>query len=119
LTCALPAVVSYFGPDPNTAWAIITAHEEELQKTLLTYLKSREDAIVYGEQNHSSAVRVPVVTFNLKGKTARSVVEEIQKSGTVAIRWGHFYAKTLIDDVLKLGDDGAIRVSMVHYNTGI
>jgi len=32
-------------------------------------------------------------------------------------RWGHFYSKRLVDEVLKLKGDGVVRVSMVHYNT--
>lgn len=37
----------------------------------------------------------------------------------VGIRWGHFYAYSLVDDLSpKLDvDDGVVRISLVHYNT--
>jgi selenocysteine lyase/cysteine desulfurase len=37
----------------------------------------------------------------------------------VGIRYGHFYAFTLVDDLNpKINtDDGVVRISLVHYNT--
>lgn len=37
----------------------------------------------------------------------------------VGIRWGHFYAYTLVDDLSPKLDvnDGVVRISLVHYNT--
>ncbi len=37
----------------------------------------------------------------------------------VGIRYGHFYAYTLVDELVpKLDiDDGVVRISLVHYNT--
>jgi len=37
----------------------------------------------------------------------------------VGIRYGHFYAYTLVDELSpKLDiDDGVVRISLVHYNT--
>jgi len=37
----------------------------------------------------------------------------------VGIRWGHFYAYTLVDELSPKVDtnDGVVRISLVHYNT--
>ena len=37
----------------------------------------------------------------------------------VGIRYGHFYAYTLVDDLQPQLDieDGIVRISLVHYNT--
>jgi selenocysteine lyase/cysteine desulfurase len=37
----------------------------------------------------------------------------------IGIRYGHFYAYSLVDDLQpKLDpDDGVVRISLVHYNT--
>ncbi len=73
---------------------------------------------MHGETSDSSALRVPVVSFSVKGRGSRSIVEEVEKSSEFGIRWGHFYSKRMVDEVLGLREDGVVRVSMVHYNTG-
>jgi selenocysteine lyase/cysteine desulfurase len=37
----------------------------------------------------------------------------------IGIRWGHFYAYTLVDEFTPKLDteDGVVRISLVHYNT--
>jgi len=35
----------------------------------------------------------------------------------IGIRWGHFYAYTLVDELKLDVDDGVVRISLVHYNT--
>lgn len=39
--------------------------------------------------------------------------------GQIGIRWGHFYAFTLVDSLQPKLDvnDGVVRISLVHYNT--
>jgi len=43
-------------------------------------------------------------------------VDELSKE-EMGIRWGGFYSVRLLEEVLGLGKDGVVRVSMVHYNT--
>ena len=45
-------------------------------------------------------------------------MEEVEKCSEFGIRWGHFYSKRMVDNLLGLREDGIVRVSMVHYNTG-
>lgn len=67
-------------------------------------------------------MRLPVISFSVKDRSSKEVVEGLEAMSNFGCRWGHFYSKRLVDEVLGLGEekggDGVIRVSMVHYNTG-
>ncbi|KAI4131358.1 MAG: hypothetical protein LQ338_001243 [Usnochroma carphineum] len=119
LVATIPSILAYFGPDRKKTWSAITAHEQRLQEILLDYLTKREDVTVYGERSADSELRVPVVSFSVKGKSSKAVVEKVDGCSDFGIRWGHFYSKRMVDDLLGLKTDGVIRVSMVHYNTGM
>jgi len=58
-----------------------------------------------------------MVSFLIKGRNSQEVVETVEKKSDFGFRWGHFNSKTLVEEVLACGEDGVIRVSMVHYNT--
>ena len=118
LVASIPSIVAYFGPDRKQTWEAMSLHEQKIQSILLKYLNSRDDITVHGETSDSSALRVPVVSFSVKGRSSRGIVEEIDKRSDFGIRWGHFYSKRMVDDLLGLKVDGVVRVSMVHYNTG-
>ncbi|KAI9048105.1 hypothetical protein LZ554_007901 [Drepanopeziza brunnea f. sp. 'monogermtubi'] len=120
LTASVPAVLEYFGPEPAASWAKIEKHEELLQGTLLEYLNSRPDVTVMGEKDKDTKKRVSTISFVVKGKKSRDVVEAVDAltNGEVGIRWGTFYSVRLADEILGLSQvDGVVRVSMVHYNT--
>lgn len=118
LTSSIPAVLSYFGSNPSKSWAAIEKHEEELQSTLLAYLNARSDVTIYGESDANPKKRVSTVSFVVKGKKSRDIVEAVDtlSDGEMGIRWGAFYSNRLLE-FLGLGKDGVVRVSMVHYNT--
>lgn len=119
LVAALPDIVAYFGPDKSATWEAIAAHEEGLQGALLAYLRRREDVTIHGERSADRGLRVPVVSFTVRGKSSKAIVEGIESRSNFGCRWGHFYSKRMVDDLLGLGGcDGVVRVSMVHYNTG-
>ena len=119
LVAAIPSIVSYFGPDKSETWAAIASHEEKLQEGLLSYLRKREDVTIHGERSANKDLRVPVISFTVHGRSSRDIVEGIERRSNFGCRWGHFYSKRMVDDLLGLeGCDGVVRVSMVHYNTG-
>ena len=118
LTASIPKVVSYLGPDPAATWAQIAAHEEKLQRIILEYLNSNKDIVVYGERDASREKRVPVISFGVRGRSAKEVVEKVQARSAFGFKSGHFYSKRLLDEVLALDEEGVLRVSLVHYNTG-
>ena len=120
LVAAIPTLLAYFGPHASSRrkmWAAIAAHEEKLQAILLDYLNKREDVAVYGERSADQALRVPVVSFSVRGRSSREVAEQVDTYSDFGKRWGHFYSKRLLDEVLGLGEEAVVRVSMVHYNT--
>ncbi|KAH6854595.1 pyridoxal phosphate-dependent transferase [Chaetomium sp. MPI-CAGE-AT-0009] len=120
LVHALPAVGSYLA---GSRWAAAAAHERGLQKVLLEWLVARgEEVTVYGERgagDEEGDVRVPTVSFTVRGWGSRALVErvEAESKGLVGFRWGAFYSERLVGEVLGLGGEGVVRVSMVHYNT--
>lgn len=113
-TQALPKVVEYLEGSSEA----IVEHEGKLQKILLDYLISRSDVEVHGSRSADSSVRVPTISFTVKGANSKAIVEEIEKNTPFGLRHGHFYSKRLCDEILGLGPEAVVRVSMVHYNTG-
>ncbi|KAK4693209.1 hypothetical protein P7C71_g4146, partial [Lecanoromycetidae sp. Uapishka_2] len=118
LVAAIPQIVEYFGPDKSKTWQAIAEHEQKLQDILLGYLRKKEDVTIWGEESADKAKRVPVVSFTVKAKSSKAVVEAIESKSNFGCRWGHFYSKRMVDDLFGLEQqNGVIRVSMVHYNT--
>jgi selenocysteine lyase/cysteine desulfurase len=119
LTASIPSVISYFGPDSSVSWAAIEKHEFGLQSTLLAYLNARTDVTICGEKDPDTKKRVSTISFVVEGKNSRDIVEKVDEisKGEMGIRWGGFYSNRLVEEVLGLGKDGVVRVSMVHYNT--
>ena len=74
---------------------------------------------IYGKREADAGLRVPVISFAVEGKGSRAIVEGIEKRSDYGCRWGHFYSKRLVEEFLGLGDEGVVRVSLVHYNTGM
>ncbi|KAH7112812.1 pyridoxal phosphate-dependent transferase [Dendryphion nanum] len=114
---SLPSIVTYLGGDnPKPVFEAIAIHESKLQKILLDFLNPRDDVTVHGSSSADEKVRVPTISFTVKGRNSREIVEQAGSS-RFGFRWGHFYSKRLCDEVLGLGSEGVVRVSMVHYNT--
>lgn len=64
--------------------------------------------------------RVPVISWKVQGRSSREIVEAIDKKSNYGCRWGGFYSNRLIEDVLGLDpNDGIVRLSALHYNTGM
>ncbi|KAJ9298933.1 hypothetical protein DTO271G3_3175 [Paecilomyces variotii] len=119
LTQSLPCVVEYFGSDIKTKWGQIAAYEEQLQEILLSYLRSNPRITIYGEPSANKDLRVPVVSFTVKGMKSKAVVDEVEKRSNFGFRNGHMYSHRLLQEIMHLEDveDGVVRVSMMHYNT--
>ena len=74
-------------------------------------------ATVYGvaekERIHE---RVPTLCFNLPNIPPARVVEELSKRD-IGIRDGHMYTPRLMKRLGLTKESGAVRASLVHYNT--
>ncbi|HEV7254128.1 MAG TPA: cysteine desulfurase-like protein [Mesorhizobium sp.] len=94
----------------------IRQYELELSRAMLRQLTSC-GAMVYGisEEAHLEQ-RVPTFLFNIKGLRPRAVVEQMAER-EIGIRDGHMYAPRLMNRLGLSLDSGAVRVSLVHYNT--
>lgn len=115
LVQSLPVVTSYLS---NQGWPNLVKHEEMIQEVLLKYLRGKPEVYtIQGVPECDVAKRVPVISFTVKGRSSREVVENIEGKTEFGFRWGHFYSKRLLDDVLHLGEEGVVRVSLAHYNT--
>jgi len=111
--------------DLRASWDAIAQQENTLVTRLLRYLtdpKQRARGVrVVGDES-ISPMRAPTISFVVVGERAiksKDIVRVFDQKGGVGIRYGHFYAYTLVDELTpKLEtDDGAVRISLVHYNT--
>lgn len=102
--------------DVAVATAAIRAYEQTLSLEMLRILRDA-GADVYGvREDRFVAQRVPTFCFNLPGVLPQAVTDAAIRAD-LGIRDGHLYAPRLMKR-LGLGlDTGAVRVSLVHYNT--
>jgi selenocysteine lyase/cysteine desulfurase len=74
-------------------------------------------AFVYGiQEERRIGERVPTMCFNLP-KTAPAKVSEIMASAGIGVRDGHMYSPRLMRRLGLKQETGAVRSSLVHYNT--
>ncbi len=105
-----------FRNSAKIAYNIIAQHEETLSSRMLDFLNSKPNVRVIGKTSPNHSVRVPTFSFVVKNRKSSDFPPEVDKH-KIAIRFGDFYARRLIDDLGLSKQDGVIRVSMVHYNT--
>lgn len=122
---AIPPYIKSLAPEGTleAGFAAIAAHEQVLVEKLLEYLKGKFDrgVRIVGEEG-SGPDRAPTISFVVVGQKAipsKEVVKVFDQKGGIGIRWGHFYAYTLVDELKPKLDvsDGVVRISLVHYNT--
>lgn len=100
----------------RTAMEAIAVYERTLSAELLNAVQSIEGAVVHGITDPDRlAERLPTVCFTVAGRSASAVAEGLAARG-VGARSGHMYAPRLMQR-LALMPGGAVRVSLVHYNT--
>jgi cysteine desulfurase family protein (TIGR01976 family) len=98
------------------AMEAIRSYEETLSLEVLKVLEDCE-AAVYGVNGRSRVnQRVPTILFNIEGTSPAVIAEELATSG-FGVRDGHMYSPRLMKHLGLSPDSGAVRVSLVHYNT--
>lgn len=96
--------------------AAIRAYELDLARAMLKELKE-SGATIYGVSDETRIEeRVPTFCFNIPNLSPQSVVEKMSDR-QIGIRDGHMYAPRLMKRLNLSMDSGAIRASLVHYNT--
>jgi cysteine desulfurase family protein (TIGR01976 family) len=100
----------------TAAMGAIRDYEALLSREMLQVLR-RNGATVYGiaDEDHVSG-RVPTFCFNRDGLTPQSIAEAMARA-EIGIRDGHLYAPRLMARLGLAMDSGAVRASLVHYNT--
>jgi selenocysteine lyase/cysteine desulfurase len=102
--------------DTRAAMKAIGAYEQSLSLELLRMLKDSK-AQIYGiDAEARISERVPTVCFNIPGVLPQDVTEAAAQAG-IGIRDGHMYAPRLMKRLGLATQTGAVRVSLVHYNT--
>jgi cysteine desulfurase family protein (TIGR01976 family) len=98
------------------AMTAIQEYESFLSKEMLRVLK-KSGATIYGvSDDHRLADRVPTLCFNLPNVSPATVTETMARAG-IGIRDGHMYSPRLMRRLGLSTDSGAVRASLVHYNT--
>jgi cysteine desulfurase family protein (TIGR01976 family) len=126
----MSAVVDYFeelggGVDPMakpgrervaSAMQAIEAYERTLSTAMVSALR-KADAVIYGVKDLDRIQdRVPTFCFNLPGVHPARVAEAMA-AADIGVRDGHMYAPRLMERLGLSMDSGAVRASLVHYNT--
>ncbi len=100
----------------RAAMDAIAEYERTLSAELLDAVQSIDGAIVHGVTDRRQlADRVPTVCFSVEGLEASAIAERLAGQG-VGARSGHMYSPRLMER-FHLMPGGAVRVSLVHYNT--
>lgn len=98
------------------AFQLITAQEDALTDRLLAWLSARNDCRIIGEAFNRDSTRVPTIAFKFDGVDAGAVARAMDDHG-IAMRFGDFHSRRLVEHLGEDGNGGVLRVSMVHYNT--
>ena len=96
------------------AMEAIRRYEMTLSDCMLQGLEKIPSVRVYGLRNPSD--RTPTFCFTVEGVPPAKVCENFGRLG-YALRHGHLYCPRLIKRMGLSEDAGAIRASLVHYNT--
>ncbi|MET3901082.1 cysteine desulfurase family protein (TIGR01976 family) [Devosia sp. UYZn731] len=128
LSCGAAGIVDYLielGGKSNSAgssrarivsaFADIGVHERQIGERLLSYLRSRNDCRIIG-RDAAGEGRVPTISFTINGRDSGEIAKSIDPF-KVAVRFGDFHARRLAENLDLMGSNGAVRVSMAHYNT--
>lgn len=98
------------------ALTAIRAYEASLSRELISVLE-KCGATIYGiREERGLNQRVPTVCFNLQSIPPARVTEAMASAG-IGIRDGHMYTPRLMNKLGLKTETGAVRVSLVHYNT--
>jgi cysteine desulfurase family protein (TIGR01976 family) len=98
------------------AYGAITAQENLLVDRLLTYLRGRNDCRIIGHAANRDGTRIPTISFVFDGRDSAEICKAMD-AHRIAIRFGDFHSRRLVEYLDLTENNGMVRVSMVHYNT--
>lgn len=98
------------------AMAEIHGYEQRLTFEMLDVLNSRHAAVYGITDKNGIHQRVPTLCFNLPNIAPARITEELARRN-IGVRDGHMYAPRLMKRLGLAAQNGAVRASLVHYNT--
>src|SRR5579864_2595427 len=102
--------------DCRAAMTGIRAYEQSLSREMIRVLRE-SGATIYGvSAEEELPQRVPTFCFNLPRIAPGAVTEAAARAG-IAIRDGHMYSPRIMKRAGISLETGAVRASLVHYNT--
>ena len=117
----MDAVADHHGmkgkPVPERAATVrdlFRAHESELLQPLLDFLSNHPKARLIGRTR--AAERAPTVAFTVDDKSSSEVASRLAEA-KLGVGVGNFYAYRLVKALGIDTEDGAVRVSFVHYTS--
>jgi selenocysteine lyase/cysteine desulfurase len=96
------------------AYNIFADFERPLVERLVQYLLTKPDITILGPR--STLNRLPTISFISSRLSSREIVKHLH-AHKIACRNGHAYAYRLVTALGIDINDGAVRLSAVHYNT--
>ena len=95
----------------------IRYYEAKLSARLLEELQQLPRVSIYGVRDPENiARRVPTIYFNIREVKPATVTSELAVRA-IGVRDGNMYSPRLLKRLGISSDDGAVRASLVHYNT--
>ena len=100
----------------RTAMLAIAEYERTLSAALLDEMTAIPGMTVHGvTDRHRLHERVPTLCFSVSGRDSAAIAAGLA-ARDIGVRSGHMYSPRLIER-LGLSPAGAVRASLVHYNT--
>lgn len=96
---------------------LVSSHETRLAEPILDYLDHCDGVRLLGKRHCRDGDRAPTIAFAPRAQTAATVVARMQRDG-IGIEHGNFYAPRALQNLGIDTDDGVVRISLVHYNSG-
>ncbi len=93
---------------------LFRAHETALLQPLLDFLAGHPKVRLVGRTR--AADRAPTVSFTVKDRSSAEIAGALAAAG-FGVGVGNFYAYRLVESLGIDTDDGAVRVSFVHYTS--
>ena len=121
--CYLEELGKRMNPAANSRRAALVAsteairsYEAQLSRAMLDAL-AQAKATVYGiTEREQISHRTPTLCFNLPGISPAEVTEKLADRN-IGVRDGHMYSPRLMKRLGLAKESGAVRASLVHYNT--
>jgi len=100
----------------ETAFDAITRHEGRLAEQFLAYLRDRPDTRIVGNPRGDDPTRVATIAFRVDDRDSGEIAQAME-ADHLAVRFGDFHARRLIEHLDLSDRGGVVRVSMAHYNS--